>query len=160
TAQGLYPRERRLYRLVIVEPESPGQLHTLVEADAALWDDARHVWSLQRGRRISVATEKEAQGLGDSIKYEPVDEYPYTLSPEQLVLRRDAQWVDLMSLSQLRQLLESRLLPNRAALEMNFHVRVAQPLLLLLLVLLATPAFLQRSPVNILAKGARALLLA
>lgn len=157
TAQGLYPRERQLYRVIILEPEKPDTPPSLVQADAATWDEGRRIWKLQRGRRVGIAKISDAEGLGDSIDYEPLDEFAFSLSPEQLVLRRDSQWSDLMSITDLRKLLESRLLPNRAALELSFHVRATQPLLQIMLVLLALPAFLMRYPANILARGARAL---
>lgn len=158
TARELRARDRSLYRLVILEPEEPGHTPTVVQADAATWDDARRIWKLQRGRRISVTQVRDIEGLGDPIDYEPLDEYAYGLSPEQLVLRRNSQWADLMSMGELRQLLESRNLPNRSALEMSYHIRATQPILHFMLVVLALPAFLCRTPSNILAQGMKALL--
>ena len=75
-------------------------------------------------------------------------------------MRRNAQWADLLSIRQLNALLESRNLTNRAMIDMSRHIRLTQPLLQWVLLLLAIPFFLVREPVNVMAAGGKALLLA
>jgi lipopolysaccharide export LptBFGC system permease protein LptF len=83
------------------------------------------------------------RGFGPPIELQYVDEYPFTLTPEELVLRRNSQWADM----------------NRPSVNMSRHIRLTQPLLQWVLLLLALPFFLVREPANVMAAGGRALLL-
>ena len=122
----------------------------LIFAYMAQWDESRRTWQLEQGLRYNPIT--APLGL-------PIDHYDFGLTPEQLVLRRDAQWADLLSLRELNTLVRSRNLANRVPIEMSRHLRVTQPLVQLLLLALALPFFLCRAPTNVLNAGGRALLL-
>jgi lipopolysaccharide export system permease protein len=122
----------------------------LIFAYTAQWDEFRHTWLLEQGLRYNPDT--APLGL-------PIAEYPFGLAPEQLVLRRDAQWADLLSLRELNALVRSKNLANRVPIEMSRHLRVTQPLVQLLLLALALPFFLCRAPTNVLNAGGRALLI-
>jgi lipopolysaccharide export system permease protein len=159
-ATSFYPRQARLEGLCIIEPDDQGRPCNLVQADAATYDEQRSVWRLERGVRILMHDPRRAEGLGAPIEREYVDEYPFTLTPDELVLRRDSQWADLLSLRQLNALLQSRNLANRAMIDMSRHIRLTQPLLQWILLLLALPFFLVREPTNVLAAGGKALLVA
>ena len=154
------PRQGRLERLFIIEPDDQRRPGNLVQADAATYDEQRGVWKLERGFRIHMYEPSSGQGLGPPIEREYLDEYAFTLTPDELVLRRDSQWADLLSLKQLNALLQSRNLANRPTIDMSRHIRLTQPLLQWILLLLALPFFLVREPTNVLAAGGKALLVA
>lgn len=158
TARVFSPRDGRLEWLYIIEPQSLGRPCTLIQADAATFDARRKTWILDRGKRILPGDPAVGEGLGESIREEPIDVYPFGLTPEQLVLRRASQWADYMSLPQLNTLLQSRNLPNRPTIDMSRHMRITQPISQFLLVALALPCFLLRSPGNVIGAAGRALL--
>lgn len=132
------------------QPAEPHKQGELIFAYTAQWDESRRTWVLEQGLRYNAVS--APLGL-------PIAEYPFGLAPEQLVLRRDAQWADLLSLRELNALVRSKNLANRVPIEMSRHLRVTQPLVQLLLLALALPFFLCRAPTNVLNAGGRALLL-
>ncbi|MFQ5807533.1 MAG: LptF/LptG family permease [Phycisphaerae bacterium] len=159
-AASFFPRESRLESLFIIEPDAEDRPRHLIQADAATYNVERRIWELARGTRVTLYDPLEDRGLGPPIQPEYVDEYPFTLTPEELVLRRNSQWADLLSLTQLNTLLQSRNLASRPTIDMSRHIRLTQPLLQWVLLLLALPFFLTREPCNVMAAGGRALLLA
>ncbi len=155
TANSFFPREGRLENLLIIEPDA----QALIEADAAVYNEQRGVWELERGVRRTMYAPSDGEGLGPAIQPEYIDEYDFSLTPDDLILRRDSQWADLLSLHQLNALLQSRNLVNRPMIDMSRHIRLTQPLLQWILLLLALPFFLVREPTNVMAAGGKALLL-
>lgn len=161
TALRLRPRDGVLGHVFIIEPDETGTPAHLIEADLAVYDAPRKTWKLDRGRRVVMAPPDAAtEGLGASIRYEPVEEFALGLTPEELVLRQASELSDLLSLQQMNLLLQRGGLANRPSIVMARHVRLTQPVLHMLLLLLAVPAFLSREPANVLACGGRALLAA
>jgi len=154
-----YPDQARLERVYIIEPDAEQRPRHLIVADAASYDPERRVWLLQRGVRLTMEDPLAARGLRPAVRQEYVDEYPFGLDPQQLALRRDSQWAELLSLRQLNALLKTRHLANRSAIDMIRHVRLTQPLVQWVLLLLVVPFFLTREPTNVMAAGGRALLL-
>ncbi len=144
----------------IVEPDANGDPELLISADAARYDAARQTWILDRGARLMIGQVFSDDGLGATIKREMLHEYPFGLSPEQILLRQSSQWSDLMSIRQMNTLLQSRNLPNVAAIAKSRDTRFTQPLLAWIMMLLTIPFFLTREPGNVLAAGGKALLLA
>lgn len=159
TALRLHPRAGRLEKVYVIEPNPDGLPGSLIEADAAEYDASRGVWRLERGRRLVVGEPMRAGELGDPIRYEPVSEYAFQLSPEELVLRQSAEWADLMSLSQMNALLRAGNLANQSTIDMARHVRLTTPLVQIVLVLLVVPFFLSREPTSVLSAGGAALVL-
>lgn len=158
TARGLSPKEGELKWLYIIEPQVGGQPCTLIQADSARYDPVRKTWRLVRGTRIRPANPSAGSGLGTVIPPETVNEYAFGLTPEQLVLRRASQWADYMSLPQLNTLLQSRNLPNRPTIDVSRHARITQPIAMFILVALALPCFLLRSPGNVIGAAGKSLL--
>jgi len=157
TALRAFTSEGLLERVYIFEPGQAGEPTTLIAADAARYVPQRKSWLLDRGRRLRMGSSVSDARVGHAITPEPVDEYPFKLSPQELILRRDSEWADLLSLRELNQLVRVRNLPNRAAIDMSRHIRLTEPLLQWLLVLLSAPFFLTREPTNVLVCGGKAL---
>jgi lipopolysaccharide export LptBFGC system permease protein LptF len=143
----------------IIEPDEQGAPKSLIRADGAHYDAARGTWVLDRGARQVMGAAFEGAELGRAIHWEPLAEYPFALSPEQILLRQSSQWADLMSISQMKSLLRSRNLPNLAAVAKSLDIRITQIPLVWILMLLAIPFFLTREPGNVLVAGGKALLL-
>ena len=157
TAQRLDPRRGRLERLQILVPDETGQYATLIDADEATYDPQRQTWVFgPRGWSVSLAG---AAKFGQAQQRHPVTEFPYTLSPEELVLFQGSSWVELLSLRQMNALIASGGLPNRAMIITNRHIRLTQPMLYLTLVALVLPFFMTREPGSVLVAGGRAVVL-
>lgn len=160
TAVELDPRAGRMRGVYIIEPDQ-GRIPTnLIEADEARYDAERRTWVLERGRRMVVGDPFRAGALGDPIRYEIVDEFPFGLSAEELALRQSAEWADLLSLREMNALLRSGNLPNSASIAISRHVRLTYPLLMCVLLLLTLPHFLTREPASVISAGGGALLMA
>lgn len=149
----------RLRQVHIIEPDADGRPTHVISADEAIWRPERQTWELVRGARLQMGAAFEGGDLGGPLEREPLAEYPFTLSPEQIRLRQSSQWAEMMSIRQMNALLKVRNLPNLAAIERSQYIRFTQPLLMWILILLAVPFFLTREPVNVLAAGGKALVL-
>jgi lipopolysaccharide export LptBFGC system permease protein LptF len=158
-AHELQVQAGELRGVYIIEPDEHGAPKQLIQADSATYDPQARTWWLERGARLQVAEAFGSGELGRAIRRVGLDQYPFTLSPEQILLRQSSQWADLMSISQMRALLRSRNLPNLAAVAKSLDTRIAQVPLAWILMLLAIPFFLTREPGNVLVAGGKALLL-
>ena len=152
-ANAFYPKQSRIEGLFIIEPDQENQPQNLIQADSATYEPVTGTWLLERGIRINMHDPSAAEGLGPSIERDYIDEYDFALTPDELVLRRDSQWADLLSLKQLSALLQTNNLLNRPAIDMSRHIRLTQPLVQWVLLLLALPFFLVREPANVMAAG-------
>jgi lipopolysaccharide export LptBFGC system permease protein LptF len=157
TARGINLQEGRLDYVVIVEPPERGSY--IIQADAAYYVPERRTWRLERGQRIREDIAADAGGLSFGIRREGLGEYAFMLTPEELLLRQSSQWAGMLSLGQMNALLRSRNLPNLAAVRMQRHIWLTQPILQWLLLTLTLPFFLTREPTSVLVAGGRALLL-
>lgn len=158
-ADELHARQGFLRGAYIIEPDEQRRPQRLIRADVARFDASRQTWTLERGTRLALEGAFEPDELGAPIRWEPVEEYAFTLSPQQILLRQSAQWSDLMSIRQMNQVLAARNLPNLPTVARSRDVRFISPLIIWVLILLATPFFLTRQPENVVAAGGKALLL-
>jgi lipopolysaccharide export system permease protein len=158
-ARELHVRYGLLRGVCIVAPDEQGAPRHLIRADSATYDPARHTWTLDRGaiQELSAATESEE--LGRFLRWRPLAEYDLQLAPEEIRLRAAAEWAELMSFAQLSKLLNVAHLPNRATVLQTRDIRITQPFLAFVLLLLAIPPLLTREPINVLAGGGRSLVL-
>ncbi len=161
TALKLYANDGRMQRVIAVRHDPQGAAQDLIEADSATYDPTRGVWRLERGRlmRLDPQDQPSDSPLGEPLRTEPIDELRFSLSPGELLLRQGTQWAELLSLREMSELLASRTLTIRPKIAAARHVRLTQPVLQIILVLLAIPFFLRRVPANVLAAGGRAMLL-
>jgi lipopolysaccharide export LptBFGC system permease protein LptF len=153
TAQRLDPRSGRLERLQIIVPNENGQYDRLIDADAATYDPQADTWRLERGRFV----ERAAAEFDEPFRWQPVDEYAYGLTPEQLVLFQKSEWTELLSIRQMNALIATGRLPNLPVIVVSRHVRLTEPLIFFVLVMLTVPFFLNREPGNVLTGGAKAM---
>lgn len=159
TALELRAKTGVLRGVYIIEPDDHGVPHRLIRADAATYDPERGTWRLERGARLLMSPAFTTGEFGDALQWQPLAEYPFTLSPGQILLRQSSQWAELMSFRQMNALLKSRNLPNLPAVAKARDIRFTQPLLAWILMFLAIPFFLTREPANVLVAGGKALVL-
>lgn len=159
TALRLYPAEKRLYGVFIVEPDETGTPTHLIEADSAAFDAAAGAWKLEGGRRIVMGAASSDDKLARGVEYQPVPWFKTSLTADDMVLQQAAEWTELLSTRQMVQLARFRRVANRAAIVNGLHTRLTQPILQMLLLLLPLPFFLSARPTNVMAAGAMALAL-
>jgi len=159
-AQELVASAGILRRVYVVEPTRSDGTRRLIRADAARYDPQRQVWMLDRGAqqvlRVGAAS---LDARDESARWEPLAEYAFTLSPEEIRLRQSSQWADLISVGQMNQLLHTQRLPNLPTIARARDVRVTEPLVAWILLLLAIPFFLTRESTDVLVAGGKALLM-
>ncbi len=159
SAGELRAQQGELRDVYIIEPDEDGNPTLLVRADTAHYDHERETWRLERGARLTVRAAFSGGGVGELMQWEPLDEYNFSLSPEQILLRQSSQWSSLMSMRQMSQLVKTGNLPNLPAIEKSRHIRFMEPLLAFILLFLSVPFFLTCEPANVLVAGGKALVL-
>ncbi len=157
TARRIYPEQQRLEYVLIVEPPEKGG--HVIQADVAVYDAQARTWRLEAGKRIIPASSADSLDADEGIEREPLSEYRFRLTPEELLLRQSAEWTGLLSLRQMNKLLRSENLPNLPAIRMQRHIWLTEPLMQILLLSLALPFFMRREPGSVLAAGGRSLLM-
>ncbi|MCA9243920.1 MAG: LptF/LptG family permease [Phycisphaerales bacterium] len=148
----------RMWSVIILDPGADGRPEAVIEADSATYDSRAQTWLLERGRRYPLENQVKLGQRADQTATR-IDEYAFGLTPEQVSLRRDAQWVDFLSVRQMTDLLRAGSLPNWSSLNVKRHIRLTEPAAHLIMVMLAIPFFLTREPSNVIAAGGYALLL-
>jgi hypothetical protein len=66
------------------------------------------------------------------------------LTPEEMAIRQTADWVDLMSTSEINKLIGTGKAPDPAAASMSKHLRIATPVINLVMALVGIPFILSR----------------
>ena len=101
------------------------------------------------------------QGQGDDAGWELTGGalfYPSDLTAEDLVLRQSSRWLQYMSFGELTRLIRLKRVPDRQAAELTKHVRIADPVNNLVMLLLGLPFILSRER-NIKASATLCLLM-
>jgi lipopolysaccharide export system permease protein len=112
-----------------------------IVADRADWDPRAKEWKLQNGRRITGL-------LPNSVKpvEEPCDVYRTSITPDEIALYRSGEFVELLPSSRIKKLLERPKSYGTTDLQRVKHARFTQPLMNVILLLLAIPCLLNREP--------------
>jgi lipopolysaccharide export system permease protein len=123
-------------------------------ADHAMWDEANHRWKLVDGFTITGL-------LPGQTPASPVPEafYQSNITPDEIALFHSGDYVDLLSISRIDQLLQRPQNYGMRDLLRVKHMRVAQWFMNVILLLLAIPAVLTRDPSTLKMATARSLAL-
>lgn len=157
------PAQKGIRGLVILEldtdEDTKGQLKDVITADLARWDDTRRGWVLERGIRHSMSgSEAGLLGADSAAQRTSVSFYETTLNPDQLKLRQTVQWMQFLSIQQLREL-EASGDVNVAQVAPLKHSRFTLPINNMILLLLGLSCYMTRSPSSVLTIAAKALVL-
>ncbi len=110
-------------------------------ADKAEWDRHGKQWTLTNGKKVT--------GLrpGEKVSKEmPCDVYRSSITPDEISLYRSGQYVELLSSSRIKMLLERPKSYGTTDLQRVKHSRFTQPVLNVILLLLAVPFLMAREP--------------
>lgn len=162
SAQYFSPKQERIRGLIIMELNKQGnqraQMGDVITATKARWDHDRHGWILEeRGMRVKVA-EAVAGGITSDadVTRTPLDFYACELTPAELLTRQNAQWVEFLSVRELKRM-QQRTDVNHAQIARIMHGRFTLPVNNMILLLLGLVFFMNRLPESVLTQGAKAL---
>jgi lipopolysaccharide export system permease protein len=112
-----------------------------ITADRAEWDAGEHAWRLTNGRRVEGLRPEQRRS-----REEPVEYYRSNITPDEIALWKSADSVNLLSTSRINELLQRRASYGAVELQRVKHSRVTQWMMNVILLLLAIPALLARTP--------------
>lgn len=123
-------------------------------AASAEWEPARHDWKLTGGHRVTGLLPNESPS-----PEQPVDYYKGDVTPEEISLYHSSAYVELLSTSRINELLNRPKSYGAAGLYKVKHLRVTQPFMNVILVLLAIPMVLTHDPKMLKTAAAKCLML-
>ena len=127
--------------LSVLERDDQLRLVAHIAADEAVWDDRTKEWTLINGRRLSGIRPED----NDPVE-QLVDTYKGSVTPQELAMYRRGGYIDLLSTSQINEMLQRPKSFGVASLQRVRHMRFTQPLTNIILLLLAIPCILTREP--------------
>ncbi len=155
------PGEKKMEQMIAMERDDQGQIIAKVSADEANWDEAKGCWVLTRGIRYARSFNQAEFVISARMGRQPLEYYYSEWKPEDLLLRQTTNWTWFLSVRQLTQLLKKpHLVPNMGEVVSARHIRLTQPILNMLFLLLGLPFFLNREPHNVLVSVGMCLLVA
>jgi hypothetical protein len=124
-----------------------------LQADEAVWNASAQQWDLTHGRRVT--------GIMDDhvSPPRPVAVYKSNITPEEIGLYRSGNYVELLPTSRINQLLDRPNMFGKVDLLRVKHMRVTQPLMNVILLLLAIPCVLTREPNTLKTSATKTLVL-
>ena len=115
-----------------------------LKADGAVWDAVSQHWKLTNGRIDSNIFPDARKIRG--VKSEPVEAFASGVNPTELALYRSGDFVEMLSTGRIEALLQRPLSYGRADLLRVKHVRWTQPVVNIIVLLLAISCVLTREP--------------
>ncbi len=162
SAEQFHPVTRDLRNMLVIRRDEKGRVVETIEADHATWEPPNETrasgrWKLERAR-LTARVARRSTGLAprEDLRVSYPDYYESDLSPEAIQVRQSAGWISFLSLRALRKL-QSEDSPYRAEIMRTRYGRVTQWIVVVVLLLLGLPFFLDRSRGNVLADTAKCL---
>lgn len=120
-----------------------------LEAERAVYDASRKGWVLQKGRRMNVLAEDAEPTALTSV--ETVDFFASGLVPEEIPLRCQEGYKSLLNLAQIEALLTNpgTRKTDVAELILQKHSRIVDPIMNLIMLMVALPVLICRDPKEI-----------
>jgi lipopolysaccharide export LptBFGC system permease protein LptF len=124
--------------------ERDAQLHPTAHlyADSAIWDAPQRRWDLANGRRSPITPPDQPAPTVGLVK---VDVYQSDITPDEIALNLGKDYIQLLPVSKINQLLDLKRYGTLDLLRVK-HLRFAQPLANVILLLLAISTVLTRQP--------------
>lgn len=144
-----------MFYFTLIERDGEGHAIAKITADRADWDPASKSWTLTNGRRDT--------GLQYNVARDPentkIESYKSNVTPEEINLYRSGNYVEYLSTRRIDELLARPQSYGTLALLRVKHSRFTQPLVNIILLLLAIPCVLTREPTKLKAAATKCLLL-
>ncbi|HLL90491.1 MAG TPA: LptF/LptG family permease [Tepidisphaeraceae bacterium] len=137
---GAGDRPPAMWKVDVIERDAQLIATAHTRAEAATWDGRR--WVLQDGYRATGLGAADAGGLSET----PVAVYEGSVTPDEIALYRSGDYVELLSTRQINALLARPKSYGTGSLARVKHWRFTQPLMNVILLMLAIPCVLTRDP--------------
>ncbi|MGD0462589.1 MAG: LptF/LptG family permease [Tepidisphaeraceae bacterium] len=145
----------KIQYLDVIERDAKLRPVSHLYADQAVWDDRLKQWNLTNGFSVPMAPPKDQVALAHAM---PVSTYRTTMTPDEIALNLGKDYIQLLSLQKINQLLGLKRYGTIDLLRAK-HLRVAEWLLNVFLLLLAISTVLTREPGKLKSSAFRCLLL-
>jgi len=133
-----------MYEFTLVERNKELQPVAMVTAKRAEWDPDAAAWRLTEGRRIDGLLYSTSRKVDDNFTT-----YKSNVTPEEINLYRSGNYVELLSTHRIDELLDRPQSYGTTALLRVKHSRFTQPLVNIILLLLAIACVLSREPTRL-----------
>lgn len=141
--------------LDVVERDDQLRPRGHLSADSAVWDDSAKLWRLTKGVHVTILG---AQG-GRPDSPQPVAVYQSDITPDEIAVWRGGQYVQLLPIRRIDELLRRPKSYGTPDLLRAKNLRLTQPIINVILLLLACPTVLAREPGSLKTSVMRCLLL-
>ncbi len=138
----------------VLEHNEDDQVTGMLTAERAEFDPGERVWRLDGGRRVTGLRADETPAPAAAVTT-----WTTNIDPEEIKLFRKSDYVDLLSTDRINQLLDRPESYGKANLLRVKHMRFTQPLMNIILLLLAIPCVLTREPGHLKAAATKCLVL-
>ena len=146
-APSLNPSTGILTEPTFLERDEKGRMIRQIQAVSATWDRATHAgWFLKEGRAVQISFD-ESNGQATISAPVTVDFYPTELSPYILTLHRYGQFIGMLSMSQLNNMLDAVGAFDEPMLRRHWYARFASIALNLLAMVIVIPFFITKDVV-------------
>lgn len=125
-----------------------------ITADKAVWNEGEQRWDLVNGQRVTGLSPDDLQS-----SVEPVAFYKSNVTPEEVSLYRSGNWVEFLSSGKIDELLQRPGSYGQTHLMRVKHWRFVQPLMNLVLLLLAIPFLMTREPGKLKSAATKCLII-
>ena len=132
-----------------------GQMIQRVYATSATWDKTSGSWFLENGKSSHITTDDEVSRRVTSYAPEDVASFETDLSPHLLTLHRYGQYLGLLGISQLNQMLETVGAFDSALLTRHWFSRFSTIVLNVLVMLIVIPFFVTKDQISIVRQSVR-----
>jgi lipopolysaccharide export system permease protein len=148
------PGDPVMYEFTLIERDKEERPIAKVTASRADWDPATRSWLLTDGTRVKGLLYNEPRTIDNAVA-----SYKSSITPEEINLYRSGNYVELLSTRRIEELLDRPQSYGTLALLRVKHARFTQPLVNIILLLLAIPTVLSREPTKLKAAATKCLVL-
>lgn len=156
------PRTETLHWPTFLERDERGRTIRRITAETATWTsrpvDGRPVegWRLTGGREVTLRDAEQSPGAG-SLSQRGLEFYSTDLSPRVLIVRHYGEFATMLSLRQIRHMLDTPGVAEQPSLlrllSRHRYSRFSAVLVNVLVMWMALPTFLLRQPANLLLRS-------
>jgi lipopolysaccharide export LptBFGC system permease protein LptF len=149
-----YPNLKMMRDMDLVERTDDLMPKAHLRADSAQWNPKENRWDLSGGRYVSNLLHSE-RATGET----PVPTYSGTLTPDEIDLYHGSEAVEFLSTSKINQLLARPKSYGASGLNKIKNLRLTQPFMNVVLLLLAVPSVLTFDPKTLKTAATKCLVL-
>ena len=148
----LHPISETMTDVFLISRDQQGRMTSLQHAPSAVWDDDNEHWHMKAADLVKVDS-------ADPITTSDVF-YPTDLSPREISLRASSEYLRFQSTSRLTAMSKQRYLRDRMAtdLDLEKHFRFTNPIINVIILLLAAPLITSREPKSVFLQMVKGLM--